>query len=173
MIVLAMILLTTFKLTAENPTPGADDADLFLKWEITPDTIYTDDRTTAILYLYTQIDVRSIDFGDLKTNKKYDMTEQAFYPARQMRCVNGRRYIAIPVRVYQLTPRSSGRLTVESPEVQVITVTYRHEQRGFFYFNRPVENTITLRPVKTTIVVKPGSNPTIDSRRYPTAVAMI
>lgn len=169
----AILCVISFAAHAEKNSDDAKEHTLFLEWELEKDTLYAKENTTAVLYVYSDSEIQVMRCEPLKANKKYELAEVSFYPRRQVVTLDNKRYVRIPVQAYRLTPLASGKLTIESPAVEVTALTYSRQQRGFFYYDVASPFKFNLSPIKTTLTVKRGVNPDVDRRRFPISTAQI
>lgn len=149
-----------------------DEPRLFLKMVLSKDTIYTGDKIRATLYLYSNYELADVSY---KSEVRYpkDLAVVSHDAMRRVGVdnVDGRYFYVYRLKVYDIKANNNGTYKISSPEVEATYLTSQVIYDGFMPYRRSQPNQITVKGSTIKLVVKKGSNPEVDRRRFPTSTA--
>jgi len=148
-------------------------ADFEISLEVSADTVYASTPVTVSVVLTTPYEVDIAQATGDFSFKNFDAEKISDGRFLGRRVVNGRRVNVYLLDAYKLTPAKSGTHKISCPEYKITAVTYRRVTDGFFVYNRPAEHILKIKGASARITVRPGTDPRIDTRRYPMSTAWV
>lgn len=176
LLILFFVTASAYASFARGSKSKADpvaEAEYDMTFELSADNVFADSRATASLILvspYEITDIRATGEPDAK-NLDITMTSGPHFLGRKI--LDGKIVYVYCVGRYSVRPLKKGRHKIKSPEYDAVAITYSSVSDGFFAYRRPIEHQIHLAGAFTYLTVLPGNDPSIDTRRYPTAVAQL
>ena len=156
----------------QNQDGGGDNApkisgsDLFVRLNVSRNSLYRGEHLTAIVKLYTRVDLSGIN--DSKFPAYNGFWTEDYYTADRLNfkreTVNGKAYNVATIKRSVLIPQRSGKLTIDPVEMKAVH-RYRVQQqrRGFFWdpFGdvRDLEKWIKSPVVEVNVKPLPGGAP--------------
>lgn len=168
----AVIIPATISARDEKGDDGRNP-DMFLKFELSADTVYSDEQVTAVLYLYSNCELEDINFGELKLPADCEVIDNHYPYDMQVRKQDGHNYYVYRLKVYTVSPSRGGSFQIRSPQIELTYLTKRTVVYGYRAYRRQDSHNVKLKPVAVKLYVLPGTNPDIDRRRFPVSTAMI
>jgi TPR repeat protein len=146
------VLSAGLALLAASPVWADGDSDLFLRASLDRDEVLVGEQTTLSLYLYSRVELSSVD--DITLPKLEDFwSEEVERPtvlSGEQRTVNGISYRAYLLRRQALFPAKAGTLTITSVEADITT--------GFLFNGHQVHRVSNELEVKVK-PLPPGAPP--------------
>ncbi|ATB49800.1 BatD family protein [Corallococcus macrosporus] len=108
---------------ADRPTIPRGDSDLFLRASLDRDTVYVGEQVTLSLYIYSRVDLSSVDAVTMPKLEGF-WTEEVESPTQlsgEQRVVDGIPYRAYLLRRRAIFPVKSGTLSITPAEADITT----------------------------------------------------